>query len=74
MTTSRNRDQAAAEKASDQVQATMDEATDAGVFGTKVDPIPDAEYTLTTGPNSPSAFPDHTTRAAQHSLGADRSK
>lgn len=46
-----------------EVQATMDEATDKGYFGEKVDPIPDEEYSLLTGPDSPQHVADDKTRA-----------
>lgn len=51
----------------EQVQANVDEETEQGFRGTKVDPRPDSDYTLQSGPDSPSAFEDDTTRAAQHS-------
>lgn len=35
------------------IQKQADEATEKGYFGTKVDPVDNAEYTLTTGPTSP---------------------
>lgn len=45
-----------------EVQARMDEATAQGFFGEKVDPIPDEEYSLLTGPDSPPHVPDNKTR------------
>lgn len=58
-------------KASDhgeaEVQATSNKETDQGFVGAKVDPVDNAEYTLTTGPDSPPYFDDDTTRADQHS-------
>lgn len=46
-----------------EVQARMDEVTEKGFLGEKVDPIPDEEYSLLTGPDSPQHIPDDKTRA-----------
>lgn len=54
------------EAGADQVQATVDKEEDQGFRGVKVDPVPNEEYTLTTGPSSPSYFEDEHTRAPQH--------
>jgi hypothetical protein len=51
-----------------QVQAEVDKETEQGYVGQKVDPVPNEEYTLVTGPDSPPIHPDDTTRAAQHSF------
>lgn len=51
----------------DEVQTKVDTETEQGFRGVKVDPVPDEEYTLTTGPNSPSYFEDEHSRAPQHS-------
>lgn len=40
------------------VQEKADKEQAQGFVGTKVDPIDDAEYTLTTGPDSPRAVDD----------------
>lgn len=49
-----------ADKAADAGQAEMqkiaDEASDQGFLGTKVDPIPNSEYSLQSGPDSPTAL------------------
>lgn len=50
-----------------EVQKKVDQETEQGYRGTKVDPTPDAEYTLTTGPDSPPHVADDTTRVDQHS-------
>lgn len=54
-----------------EVQQKVDDAEANGFYGVKVDPIPDEEYSLLTGPNSPSTVDTATARATQHSLGAD---
>ncbi|MEO6467495.1 MAG: hypothetical protein ABIP21_00235 [Acidimicrobiia bacterium] len=43
----------------------IDKETEQGFVGVKVDPIDDAEYTLTTGPNSPGGHADDRTRTDQ---------
>lgn len=47
------------------VQQQVDDEQAQGVLGQKVDPIPDAEYTLTTGPDSPGRAEDHVTGTSQ---------
>lgn len=47
-----------------EVQARMDEVTEQGFLGEKVDPIPDEEYSLLTGPDSPQHVADDKTRAS----------
>lgn len=38
-----------------EVKQSFDEAQEKGYFGTEVDPIPNKEYSLETGPDSPTA-------------------
>lgn len=52
----------------DEVQAKSDAETDVGYSGIKVDPVPNEEYTLATGPTSPSFITDSTSAVAQHSV------
>lgn len=54
----------AAAAAKGDVQEKADKETDQGFVGTKVDPVPNEAYTLTTGPDSPSA--SDARRAALH--------
>lgn len=42
------------------------EEQEQGFRGTKVDPVPDSEYSLESGPDSPSAVPDDVSRVGQH--------
>lgn len=55
----------------DQVQEVVDDQLDVGYVGTKVDPRPNEDYALTSGPDSPSAVEDDRTRIAQHSIPAE---
>jgi hypothetical protein len=48
-----------------EVQETVDHVEDTGVLGEKVDPRPDSEYSLKSGPESPSAAADIHTRVEQ---------
>lgn len=50
-----------------QVQQTADREQEQGYVGVKVDLIDNAEYTLTTGPDSPRFVEDDRTRIEQHS-------
>jgi hypothetical protein len=48
-----------------EVQKTVDNIEDTGVLGEKVDPRPDSDYSLKSGPESPSAVADIHTRVEQ---------
>jgi hypothetical protein len=48
-----------------EVQAKVDKAEDKGFFGSKVDPRPNEEYSLETGPDSPRAVEAPNTRLSQ---------
>lgn len=50
-----------------QVQAKVDEETEKGYRGVKVDPLPNDAYSIKTGPDSPT-LADSRTRADQHCL------
>jgi len=50
-----------------EVQAKVDEETEKGYRGVKVDPLPNLAYSIQTGPDSPSGSDDRT-RAPQHDL------
>lgn len=54
-----------AEAAEEEVQSRSDKEQEQGFVGIKVDPHPNEAYSLTTGPDSPSAVPDNQTRAGQ---------
>lgn len=45
----------AAEKATTEAQKATDRAEEQGFLGTKVDPRPNSDYSLESGPDSPSA-------------------
>lgn len=47
------------------VQKQVDDAEAKGFFGVKVDPIPDSEYTLQSGPASPPAVSGDRARIEQ---------
>lgn len=48
-----------------EVQETVNRIEDTGVLGQKVDPRPDSDYSLKSGPESPSAAEDIHTRVGQ---------
>lgn len=50
-----------------EVQKIVDKAEDKGFIGIKVDPIADREYSILSGPDSPTVVPDAMTRLPQHS-------
>lgn len=54
-----------------EVQRQMDRDLEQGFHGVKVDPLPNEAYSLQTGPDSPRAVEDSTSRVAQHAFGAD---
>lgn len=49
-----------------EVQKTADESQDQGYVGRVPDPNDNEAYTVQTGPESPTAVPDSTTRYAAH--------
>jgi len=49
---------------SSEVQEKVDEETEKGYRGTKVDPLPNSAYSLASGPDSPN-LPDDRTRVDQ---------
>lgn len=49
----------------EEVQEKVDHIEDTGVLGEKVDPRPDSDYSLKSGPDSPSAAEDIHTRLGQ---------
>jgi hypothetical protein len=49
----------------EEVQEKVDHIEDTGVLGEKVDPRPDSDYSLKSGPDSPPAAADIHTRAEQ---------
>lgn len=57
---------ASADAAKGDVQEQVDEEQAKGFFGTKVDPRPDSDYSLESGPDSPPAHPDDRTGVQQH--------
>jgi hypothetical protein len=69
---SRNEEKSA-EKAVEATQAAVQEQADKeqeqGFRGVKTDPIPDHEYSLLSGPESPRAVEDIHTRTSQVSIG-----
>jgi hypothetical protein len=44
-----------------EAQKLVDQETERGYVGAKVDPVPDEEYSLQSGPDSPTAVPDDRT-------------
>lgn len=50
-----------------EVQKKEDAAEDKGFIGQEVDPIPDKEYSIQSGPESPTVVPDIHTRVEQAS-------
>lgn len=52
----------------DEVQERTDKAEDQGYFGTKVDPRPNDDYALTSGPDSPGAVDDDVSRIGQRHI------
>jgi hypothetical protein len=65
---------ASADKASADVQDKVDEDLAKGYRGTVPDPIPNEEYSLKTGPDSPALVPDNTTRVEMPQAPAPESK
>lgn len=55
-----------AEAAKGDVAEKVAEEQEQGFRGSKVDPRPDSEYSLESGPDSPSAVEDDVTRVGQH--------
>ena len=49
----------------EEVQEKVDHIEDTGVLGEKVDPRPDSDYSLKSGPDSPPATADIHTRVEQ---------
>ena len=67
MATKRNDDAKASDDAGKaSVQEQVDAEQEQGFFGTKVDPRPNSDYSLESGPDSPSAVEDDRTRVVQH--------
>lgn len=50
-----------------EVQKSVDKAEDKGYIGNEVDSTPDREYSIKSGPESPTAVVDIHTRVEQHS-------
>jgi len=65
---------ATAKKDVAEVQAKVDEETDDGYRGVKVDPLPNSAYSLESGPDSPSAFDEDAARLVQHHYNAKEKK
>lgn len=55
-----------ADAAKGDVEEQVAEEDAQGFLGTKVDPRPDSDYTLESGPDSPPAHEDDRTRSQQH--------
>lgn len=53
-----------AKQATGDVEQRVQDANAKGYIGEVPDPIPNEEYSLESGPDSPSAVPDHATRYA----------
>jgi hypothetical protein len=56
-----------------EVQEIVDHVEDTGVLGEKVDPRPDSDYSLKSGPDSPSAAVDVHGRVEQISTTKEKS-
>lgn len=56
------------------VQAQVDAEQERGYFGTKVDPRPNSDYSLESGPDAPSAVEDDRSRIAQHVVGEEENR
>lgn len=59
-----------ADAAKGDVEEQIDEESAKGFYGEKVDPRPDSDYTLESGPDSPPNHPDDRTRSEQRAIGA----
>lgn len=55
-------------KAAGDVQKQVDAETEQGFLGEKIDPRDNADYALTSGPDSPPAVEDTYTRVEHHSV------
>ena len=56
-----------------EVQKAEQKAEDKGYIGNEVDPIPDREYSLKSGPEGPTVVADIHTRVEQHSTTKEKS-
>lgn len=68
MTAKKTKDHGEAE-----VQKHEDVAEDKGFIGQEVDQVPDREYSIQSGPDSPTAVPDIHTRVEQPSATKEKS-
>ena len=60
-----------ADRITGDVEEQVQEETDQGFLGTKVDPRPNEDYTLTTGPDAPPAHEDDRSRSEQRAAGQE---